>query len=421
MRRYVIKPLKLIGVLIFVYSVLLIIVYIPKSAKLIEHTVAAGKIIDDEGDHRTPVLAYPGDIQLDNVTDRIMLSKAQGNANFSPIRNAFSGYARYWHGYLVLLRPLLMLFSYRSIRYLSLFHITLLMFGAAVMLSKKLGTHFTFLFGFVLCMCNYNIFPYSLQFSSIFYVMLYAVLIIMILDKRLLNNNNEWYIYTFLAIGSITNYVDFLTAPLLTLGIPLTLCYILRNKYLEQTYISNLRYLFIGSLYWGAGYASTWISKWILTYIIDSNAIIVSVSQAARLRLIGGEYEGRYYPLDRIQMLSANISSMYPPVLIILLVIIILALLLFIIRHHKPASRIYSMSPVLFLCVYPYIWYMVMAHHSQAHNFFTYRIQAITIFAFGAFLLSCLPDNFTCFKNTWILWTCDPRSGLEPDPTNRIK
>ena len=396
MRKYVIRPLALIAVLIMVYSVLLTIVFIPKSERLIERTVAAIKIIDTEGTYRSPVLAYPANIILDNATDRMMISMAQGNSNYSALQNAFSRYARYWHGYLVFLRPLFMLFSYRSIRYLSLFHLTLLMFGVAIALARKLGTHYAMLFGFVLSMCNYNIFPYSLQFSSVIYVMLYAMLIIILFYKRQLCDI-EWLICAFLAIGSITNFVDFLTAPLLTLGIPLTLCCILRNKYEDCSFKSNLHYILTGTLYWGAGYSLTWFSKWVLTYIIDSNAIVKSVSQAARLRMFGGEYEGRYYPLDRLRMFGDNVRSMYPLVLCVLIMLVILILLFIIIKHHKPASRIRNFSPVLFLCIYPYVWYMVLAHHSQAHSFFTYRIQAITIFALGGFLLSCLPENFNIF------------------------
>ena len=388
MRQYVLKPLILLGILIVAYSTLLVMVFIPTPKILINHIDTAVKSIEAEGLYRNPVLAYAGRIPLDTITDETMLNKARGNSDISPLRNAFSGYARYWHGYLVFLRPMLMFFNYGTIRYLSLFAFTLLMFSIAALLIKKLGMLYTILFGFVLCMSNYNIIPYSLQYSSVFYVMLCAMLVIMLINQDLLQKK-PWLACVFLAIGSITNFVDFLTAPLLTLGIPLTLCYILRKDKGDFSFKNNLHYIFIGSIYWMAGYGFTWISKWFLSYFIDSGDITESVFTAVRFRILGNEQ----YPPDRIQMLKSNISSMYPIVLIVIGFVIILVLLLLIRKHHKPINKILANSPILCLCLFPYLWYIVLANHSEIHYWFTYRIQIITIFALGAFLISCLPEK----------------------------
>lgn len=45
-----------------------------------------------------------------------------------------------------------------------------------------------------------------------------------------------------------------------------------------------------------------------------------------------------------------------------------------------------NMAILLIVSVYPYVWFMVMANHTQIHYWFVYWIQAITIFG----ILCCM-------------------------------
>ena len=55
-------------------------------------------------------------------------------------------------------------------------------------------------------------------------------------------------------------------------------------------------------------------------------------------------------------------------------------------------------AAMLTIALFPYIWYFVFSNHSQLHYFYTYRIQAITLFAV-----------FAAFGNA-IQWKADSRS-----------
>lgn len=56
-------------------------------------------------------------------------------------------------------------------------------------------------------------------------------------------------------VGMITSYVDFLTAPLLTLGIPLVYLMLLQfREYREESYKKNLLTMLTASGLWGVGY-----------------------------------------------------------------------------------------------------------------------------------------------------------------------
>ena len=66
--------------------------------------------------------SQPG--MMDNTTDRIMIREALiGDESMSALEAAIymNGYTRYWHGYQVVLRPLLVLYQLHQIRYLNMF------------------------------------------------------------------------------------------------------------------------------------------------------------------------------------------------------------------------------------------------------------------------------------------------------------
>src|SRR5699024_5922954 len=69
-------------------------------------------------------------------------------------------------------------------------------------------------------MTMFIIVPMSLQFSSMFYIMFISMIVLLLYHEKIEENNLELYI--FFVIGSITSFLDLLTVPLISLGIPLT-------------------------------------------------------------------------------------------------------------------------------------------------------------------------------------------------------
>ena len=49
---------------------------------------------------------------------------------------------------------------------------------------------------------------------------------------------------------------------------------------------------------------------------------------------------------------------------------------------------------ILLLIGYPYIWYTVLAGHSQVHYWFTYRLQIIAVFSLLSFLSYIISSLF---------------------------
>lgn len=128
-------------------------------------------------------------------------------------------YARYWHGYLVILKPLLMLTSFNSIRLfnsaLQLFMAGCVVIGLCKRNASALAQGFLLSLPFLYFISSFA----SLSHSICLYLMLALLLIQMRWDTSLQKSNR--YVYFFLAAGMATSYFDFLTYPLITLVFPL--------------------------------------------------------------------------------------------------------------------------------------------------------------------------------------------------------
>ena len=144
-----IKLLGIIFISIVIGYLLLVGVYCIPTQKIDENLRESVKILDSEGDYPEKIKGYY-DSRLDNWTDSIMLLTAayedDNSVYFFAVmnpRNSVFGkkpyvvyiqlykettkenletttYGRYWHGYLVFLKPLLYFFNLGEIRYLNI-------------------------------------------------------------------------------------------------------------------------------------------------------------------------------------------------------------------------------------------------------------------------------------------------------------
>lgn len=189
----------------------------------------------------------------------------------------------------------------------------------------------------------------------------------------------------FLIIGMITSYVDFLTAPLITLGMPLVYLILLQQKeYGELSYKKNMSTVFVCSFLWGIGYLGNWAAKWVLASIVlGRNIIADGLSQG--INRVGAVED----QTSKLGAIAYNFFAIIPPeiegkdlnwfVLFGAMVLIVLGIVFW--KRHAQSSVLKSQLPLLIVAVYPYIWYVIMSNHSQIHYIFTYRIQMITVWA----------------------------------------
>lgn len=133
-------------------------------------------------------------------------------------------YARYWHGYLAALKPLLMVMNLNSIRVLNMYaQLALVLWTGGAVVRRGLSRHVLALFAAYASLCPAAVMQ-SLQYSTAFYVAFGAMAVLLWTDGRM---NDALF---FMAVGMLTSFVDFLTYPIATLGLPLAARMALRQK-----------------------------------------------------------------------------------------------------------------------------------------------------------------------------------------------
>ncbi len=329
--------------------------------------------------------------RLDNFTDKLMIEKSnKKTSNFLKAAFSIDNYPRYWHGYQLLLRPLLVFVSYGTVRQLYSFMTMLLLGLNLYLLAKKKDIFIALSFFMSFYFVRFYALSINMQFSNVFILMLICNIFLM--TRSIKEIKNKSFLCTFFVIGSLTNFTDLLTAPLITLGVPLvTLLYFkMKINTLDKTNLVNrFKEVISLSFSWALGYGLTWVSKWILASVILKENIIMDAFDQAIFRTEGSEV----YPLNRMSMFKNNVKLILNNFNItVSLTIFIIALIILIYNRNK-LSRLLLKNSLCFLVigVLPFIWYFVMANHSQIHYYFTYRTQIISVYAalsFFSYLIS---------------------------------
>lgn len=293
-----------------------------------------------------------------------------------------SNYPRYWHGIQTIVRPLLLFFNYEEIRFLYMLVMFMLLTGVTLMLYKNLSIWHALSFMFSMLAINFFIIPMSLQYTSVFAIMLVTVIIINILYKK---NKEKWLPYLFFIIGGCTTFFDLLTAPIITLGIPLLMVLLLKNKEnytIKQSIIEIIKL----SILWAISYGLTFLTKWIIASVVLQQDLITEAINQILFRTNGSEE----YPATKIGAIIENIKYLYNTVLLLSGAIIGIIWIIALIKKRKSLKDIKFVIPLIIVALFPYIWYAAIAGHSTIHAFFTYRIQAIAIFGILCAMIECI-------------------------------
>lgn len=398
--------------LISIFTLLLITVFAIPTSAIKNNIVESAKQIQKEGLWFQPLGFYL--FQIDNMTDCLMMNiNASANSD-NPIRSSmivnysqpyeygdtgtylkmdettldiaenganestiFSDYARYWHGYQVVLRPLLYIFNYNQIRILNYITFFILLSITLLLLYKRLNIIFALTFAATLVLSNIMIVPLAIQFSTCFYIAFIGMILILYRKKTI---DSKQSAILFFSIGAFTSYMDFLTTPILTLGFPLVVLVAI-DKEKER-----LKTLFTQSFIWLLGYASIWSSKWLIGWILTGENIIDTALACAQQRvgntIVFGGVE--MYMNQFFDIILTKISNMIYPICIAIGIMI--ALLIF--YFYKNRDKVKNFNWLVIISLMPIVWFIVMKNHSLQHIFFTWRDFMLTLWCMLIFAFS---------------------------------
>lgn len=286
-------------------------------------------------------------------------------------------YARYWHGNLVYLKPLLFIFDYKDILTLNMLAQLLLMLWIAQLLVKRKIGYLLIPMALTFGMLTPVAMALCLQYMPCFYVMAIACIILLHCPEAIHRHEGLF----FLAIGIATCYFDFLTFPLITLGVPLVLCLLLSEKSWHQGVVSVVR----SSLCWGVGYILFWAEKWAIGSIVLGQNLFADAWNSLMLR---SSHETEGQRLTYLAALKNNFKG-YDlriwKVLFVLLLAIMVVLMIARIHQGKAAVQtdLSYLIPLLLVACMPFAWYFVTVNHSYIHYGYTHKELMITAWAFA--------------------------------------
>ena len=296
-------------------------------------------------------------------------------------------YSRYWHGYLLFLKPLLMFFTYSQIQILISFAVVALVIGVIYMLQKKGFKKYIIPYSVVVALMSPVVILISMQFFAIFAIFNLATLFILWQYEKILKNN--WAFYMFLVIGMATCYFDFLTYPIVALGIPLTVWLIVSNHKKAATIGKNVLQIIINSIGWAVGYFGIWIGKWAWGSLVTGKNLFESAMSAAESRASASAFSEE---ISRLTPIKEAFKTMFiNPVWVILILAITITIILLIMKKIRiNREKVINNLWMFVVAAIPLAWYVVFANHSVSHIFFTFRSLSVLVFAVACYVCSII-------------------------------
>ncbi len=397
---------------------LLCLVYMLPTGRMQKHVETDVLLLQEEGNYTVFwdgffVRMHPGNINAqtfflnnrgmarDNLTDAVMLGNAvyekeakgtlekalavyryldEDEMPISSLQNYLDGenageevsYSRYWHGYLVVLKPLLCIFTYSQIRIFNVLLQSILLILLCVKLSGLTDWKYSICFvGGGLTVFPFVI-PFCMQYSTATYVMLLSSIVY-------LCNIDYWKkddrsLYYFMLTGILTSYVDFLTYPIITLGGLLVISVLATEK--------KTGFIIRSSVMWCIGYFGMWFGKWAVASVVLRENVVQDGLEQMLFRTSSATDTMSEKKVSVLSAIFANFSSMTN----VYYIVVFILLLIFLIALAKKQPNYFLKNLIrqrhyLVIALYPFIWYGVIKNHSYDHSSFTYRALFVTVFA----------------------------------------
>ena len=431
MRKSALKIVVLYLLLMTCFCALMTISYCIPVELLHLNGEESAKLLEEEGSYPK---SYISGIAYDNYTCAVMINEAvHGGGSSSPfvaaMKNPFvvagggsgveslSGwaedpgqiaegeYSRYWNGYLVFLKPLLLLFDVQEIRAILcvLFAIAFVVCVVALLrrLGQRIGAMVSVALGATMAYCgffeNASVLPFFFSFFLSIAGIVWVARMQITADR---------VITGFFVLGALTVFFDFLDNPILTLGLPLCVLIVRLGGLKDESFRDACIYVLAALVFWGVSYASIWAGKWVVASLATGNNVISNAIDQILFR-VGSNDSMMTVETSVVGALRENLKTCGLGFVLLLLGFGCLAASAALAAKNWPAARrlFKRFVPLVVIAAIPFMWTAVLSNHSQIHFWFTWRNFSITVFALlillGIVALSCKPtayDNSTCEK-----------------------
>lgn len=339
--------------------------------------------VHNDGDiWQRPLLGGSGGYSSDN--NQITMLESGYNQPVSTF------YEYYWHGWLVIIKPLLTFFDLVQMQQIFLF-VMLALAGYTCFEISHWGKCYAVGLGCALLLAGFWRAAISLPNSFAFYLALLGCIVISRHERYSRasddSSNLLWMGIFFFVLGALTNYLDFLDTPPITLGLPLLVLLIARRADLTTMRWSKIALLLaITCVSWALGYGLLFVSKWIFaTMVTGHDALGDAISEFLyRSGTTTSSAEG-LSSFSRFDVIVRNVNTLIPEWVLVPLIALFIAYA--IVLWHDGIQRLSLQFVVCVLVVsaIPLMWFCLASNHSYVHFWFTYRNLVVS--SFGIFSL----------------------------------
>ena len=296
-------------------------------------------------------------------------------------------YTRYWHGYAVILRVLLLFMNYRQIRQVNLvLQVGLVLAMCAVLWAggkKTRGMIPPLLISYAMLMPP--VIGRNIEYSVGFYTSMLFSLILLLLHRKGKAKEKEYLVLLF--SGIFTCYWDVLTYPMAPLGFPMTVAFFLNT---EDKISGALRRGIRMGFFWTLGYGLMWLGKWSIGSLLTGRNFFEDGFGTIMERTSGvaaGE------SLTAAGTIGLNLRYFFrTPVSFVFLAYLLVMLALLgaaLIRSRgqrtgsmkKAENPAASLLPFLALAFLSPVWYAVTKNHASIHPFLASKSLIVTTMA----------------------------------------
>lgn len=289
--------------------------------------------------------------------------------------NASRDYFRYWHGHLLISRPLLSVLPYNDVRGLMF----VLCLGATGVFLWRIGTDFSprLALAFAIPLVILNSLGFWVVVTKAVSWML-LILAPLALSRR---TGAELPFLIFFGIGVFTAMFDFLTIPAAILALSLTVWGLYEVRQSREFAVRHLIFL---SSFWFVGYVGFWLAKIAIAAHMLGPEVWGDAFGSVTDRLRGeSEYVSSFLPGTALFENLGALKTLWGAIFIGYLGALATR------RNWRiDALRLgKSALPFLLLAIGPLCWMELLSNHSQIHAAFTHLNFLSLLILVGAVLL----------------------------------
>lgn len=305
-------------------------------------------------------------------------------------------YARYWHGYIPIIKVLLLSFNITQIRNIIFVCVIFLLILLFILIFRNVGAAqaVSILFAFIAT----DLFVWNKELHGIFPMLIGLITSILIASGLITKKNFNVMLFIN---GGLVACFDLLTTPLVGFLMPIIVYYLVNNE--DKKWYIMIRDLIVNGINCLLGYFAIWITKWFLTDVLFGTDIVkVSVEQIFYRT-------GLQRADDKITAIKKALKLNYEKAVgTMTYALITFGCIMGIINTLRYGDKFFVDSrkiPYYICLVLPVIWIVLVVNHSTIHSFFTYKNVIIMELSF--LLINC--DNKQKVKEEKAVYKIDEK------------